>query len=264
MLGKLFKYEFKYTYKLMLVIYLVVAGLTAIGAVSIKTKAMAGFDNEAIEGIVLMVYFLAYTLSLMALPVVTYIYMCKRFYDTTYSARGYLTHTLPVKRSSIFNVKLAVSAFWMVLSVAVLLLSIFLLISPLEIPDDIWAEMGVEFTKVMGVGTGEFIGIMIVSAIISCLYSLLMIYTAMGIGQMFENRIGASIIAGIAIYFGKGILSGILSMIWGISIFASSVNSGEMVFGRGQYYVSMVFEILVVIGLYAANQIILQKKLNLE
>ena len=45
-----------------------------------------------------------------------------------YSEQGYLTHTLPVKPITLFNVKLATSFLWLVTSLALLFVSIMIIV----------------------------------------------------------------------------------------------------------------------------------------
>ena len=116
MLGKLFKYEFKNTYKLMFIIYGVMAFVTILGCIAMYGDSdPAGTENQ-LQEIFFTAAMVFYVLGVFALFVVSYVYMCVHFYKTMYSDQGYLTHTLPVGQMSIFNVKLLVSLCWLMLS----------------------------------------------------------------------------------------------------------------------------------------------------
>lgn len=127
MLGKLFKYEFKNTYKLMFIIYGVMAFVTILGCIAMYGDSdPAGTENQ-LQEIFFTAAMVFYVLGVFALFVVSYVYMCVHFYKTMYSDQGYLTHTLPVGQMSIFNVKLLVSLCWLMLSLIIMFVSIFAL-----------------------------------------------------------------------------------------------------------------------------------------
>ena len=132
MLGKLLKYEFKNTYKLMFIIYGIMAFVTILGCIAMYSNSdPAGMTNQ-IQEIFFTAAMVFYVLGVFALFVVSYVYMCVHFYKTMYSDQGYLTHTLPVGQMSTFNVKLFVSFCWLMLSLIILFLSIIFLGSALS------------------------------------------------------------------------------------------------------------------------------------
>lgn len=93
MLGKLLKYEFKNTYKLMFIIYGIMAFVTILGCIAMYSNSdPAGMTNQ-IQEIFFTAAMVFYVLGVFALFVVSYVYMCVHFYKTMYSDQGYLTHT---------------------------------------------------------------------------------------------------------------------------------------------------------------------------
>ena len=127
MLGKLFKYEFKNTSKIMFVIYGVMLFVTILGCIAMYGNSNPAGTENKLQEIFFTAAMVFYVLGVFALFVVSYVYMCVHFYKTMYSDQGYLTHTLPVNQMSIFHVKLLVSLCWLLLSLIILFLSIFAL-----------------------------------------------------------------------------------------------------------------------------------------
>ncbi len=130
MLGKLFKYEFKNTAKVMLTIYGVLLFTTILASVSFFSTTLVE-DNETLLPLLSLLTAAVTTLyifSVFALFTVSYVYLCIHFYKTMYSEQGYLTHTLPVKPITLFNVKLATSFLWLVTSLALLFVSIMIIV----------------------------------------------------------------------------------------------------------------------------------------
>ena len=108
MLGKLLKHEIKNTGKILLPLNLALIGVTLIGMIVLGSKI---FENEHI-GMLAGALLVFYILGIVALFIVTYVFLMITFYRSMYSAEGYLTHTLPVSPITTLNSKLIVSLFW--------------------------------------------------------------------------------------------------------------------------------------------------------
>ena len=175
MLGKLFKHEFKDTAKVLLPLNLALIGVTIIGMIVLGLKI---FDSENIAMgflAISMVFF--YILAIIALFIITYIYLMIRFYRTMYADEAYLTHTLPVSTFSTFNVKLLVSAFWAFLTMALTAVSVLSLFgtalqSTGEFASADWNyflyELETFFGKPMSALIGKFLLYMLVSCFPVC------------------------------------------------------------------------------------------------
>lgn len=204
MLGKLFKYEFKSTAKVMLTIYVILIATTILGTISLSTDAMqTDLDTQPL--VIQLLFFgsiMLYILSVFALFVVTYIYVCIHFYKTMYSEQGYLTHTLPVKPSTIFNVKLITAWVWMIGSMGLFLLSLFALMTGATRGELLEVLNFSLMQEVFGMTWGQYFLLMILMIVLSCLSYLLMVFVSISIGQLFnQHKIVWAIVAGIVIYF---------------------------------------------------------------
>ena len=275
MLGKLIKHEFKDTAKLMLLIYAMFAVVTLIGTVvlGVNTSAVQVSDFSEIMLVVLMIF---YVLSVFALFVVTYVYISIHFYKTMFSSQGYLTHTLPVKTTTLFHVKLGVSLVWMICSMALLILSIFLFTwagigtQGMNIDHTAFSELATEFEAVMGISMGRFFfGLLPVSMLLSCLVFILMVCTSACIGQLFsKNKVAASVIAGVILYFVEQITSSIFTLASNFQfLFIDAENSSATMppeFIKNTLTVSLIWSLCFCVIYYIVCRVILQKHLNLE
>ncbi len=273
MLGKLIKYEFRNTAKVMLTLYLFTAAVTAVGSLVLSMDFVQhGTGN--ITDVLTIATMLVYILAVFALFVVTYIYMCIHFYKTMYSDQGYLTHTLPVKPLTTFHVKLLVSTIWILLSCLLLIASVFTLligISRGEILAEIDSSVFERFRTFFGLSFGQFLAYGGVSVLLSCLNYLLWVYASMSIGQLFgQHKIGASIATGAILSIISQIASTILMVITGystallveeasrysdqtaVSIFGNFMNS------------SMIYNIIYILILYVICNVIVRKHINLD
>lgn len=282
MLGKLFKYEFKSTAKIMLTLYAVLAAVTALGSIFLSMDSIQERKNDA-ANLVVGSLILLYVLTVLALFIVTYVYLCVHFFKTMYSNQGYLTHTLPVGSLSIFNVKLITSLVWMLCSILLLLGSIVALTTALT-PGAAWNLHGNysfhtinEFFNLnFHMNFISFIAWMLFSVLVSCLSYLMLVFTSASIGQLFHQyKSAASIIAGVVLYFVQQIISMIFllfhmdSLIHGVTTSISSgtnMNDPQIFTDISVPFFSTGFllEIGFIVIYYIVCSVIVRKHINLE
>lgn len=291
MLGKLFKHEFKNTSKIMLLIYGMFAVITLLGTLVLSNDAVRKGETTA-ANIMLAVLLISYMLSVFALFIVTYVYMCIHFYKSMYSHQGYLTHTLPVKPSTLFHVKLGTSLVWMVCTLALLFLSIFLFIIGASHGEIFSAEVSselhrfaVEFEQELGMSMGTFFLHMCISILLSCLCFLLWVFTSASVGQLFSQyKVVAAIVTGVILYFVEQIASMIIMFTSGyintlsddtamysfsfVGVNAVSTAGESSTAGLGflgnMLTATYIWSILLCVVYYIVCRIIVQKHLNLE
>ncbi|MEI3280961.1 MAG: hypothetical protein V8R46_09675 [Eubacterium ramulus] len=75
-----------------------------------------------------MISGLIYGLLIVALMIVTIVMVLQRFYKNLLKGEGYLMHTLPVPTWMLVASKVISSLIWILLSIAVLFVSIFVLV----------------------------------------------------------------------------------------------------------------------------------------
>lgn len=278
MLAKLFKYEFKNTAKLMLTIYGIFIASTLISTIGLSTDVMQA-DIDRLPLIFQLLFFavmMLYILSMFALFLVTFVYVCIHFYKTMYSDQGYLTHTLPVKPMTLFNVKLTTAWVWMMGSMVLFVLSIFIMMlgaTQGELFDIVLSspipQLLEKFEQVFGMKFLSFILLMIVTMAFSCVSYLLMVYASISIGQLFnQHKIVMAVVAGIVIYILEQIAGSIVLLLTGNSyfstlVYADYVTVGDIMFST-PVIASMIVSVIFAIAFYVICVVIQKKHLNLD
>lgn len=284
MLGKLFKYEFKNTAKMMLMIYAVLIVTTCIGTLALRSTLRldsAGAHPSPVVTMLIVGAIILYVLSLFAFFIVTYVYMCIHFYKTMYSAQGYLTHTLPVKQLTTFHVKLATSFVWMFAALLLFIGSVFFLLNSVT-DGEFWEIFSREFITgldseltAIGFHTDGMIVQFLFSAALSCLIYLLWVFASASIGQLFStNKVLASVVTGIIFYVVNQALNLIIMLVSGYFNFAplgggvlqtttDTVNTAVTI-NNSYMIVQNIYSIIAVIALYSICNVIVRKHINLE
>lgn len=274
MLGKLFKYEFKNTAKIMLIIYTVLITVTVLGMLVLSFDSIRNGEGIAAT-FILISYIVLYILSIFSLYIVTYVYLTIHFHKTMYSVQGYLTHTLPVKPLTTFHVKLLTGLFWMIITTVLMILSVLgfiLAVGGDEMRQELsvlnYASLNYELVSLFGMPLSELIAILIVSTIISSLTSLLIVYASSSIGQLFhQHKVAAAIITGIIFYFIQQIAAMIMSIAASFNMVhnISELNEDKILSSfDSTMWASLLLSLFFAICYYTACNIIVRKKINLE
>jgi len=203
MLSKLIKHEFRSTRETMLWLYAVFAVITVIIVVVnpfvIEPDASAPTGISTVLSILEVLLATIYIIGTVALGIITTVLIVVRFYRNVLGDQGYLTLTLPATRSQHMLAKLTVSTVWFFISMALILLSVFLMAATTEdiaaIPNDIRdaVEAGIPVVRWIAMG--------VLFVLLSVVANILMFYAAMSIGpNLLKNRLGGSILAYIIIY----------------------------------------------------------------
>lgn len=272
MLGKLLKHEFKNTGKVLLPLNLALIGVTLIGMIVLGLKV---FDNEH-TGLLAGALLIFYILGIVALFIVTYVFLMITFYRSMYSAEGYLTHTLPVNPLMTLNSKLIVSLFWacltMILSICSVLTLIMTAVKTYAGTVD-WSSFWSEFEKATGLSMGEVTAWGLLFIFLSCLSGLLMIYCSISIGQLFNKyKVLAAIITYVIFY----ILMQIISMISMVKTSMDTISSNALEYSsqntvlqasgldNGFIISSLIQTSIYAIIFYVITAYISSKKVNLD
>lgn len=195
MLGKLLKYDFKNLYKTLLPIYLITIVITIL---TVILNNLSDTSNLFATLNVLMI--LSYVVILMVLVVGTFFLSIRDFYLDFATERGYLTNTLPVKKSTIITSKFITSVTTMLSSLVVMFISILILV----IGNGEWTtfvdRIVYAFKDIPGDAVVMLIltGILLIAAYIS---GLAVCYLSIALGQLKNtNKLGFSFLAYIVIY----------------------------------------------------------------
>ena len=130
MFGKLVKYEFKGTAKLMFMIY------AFIGIIGIMAYALGLTNIDVGAGLLTFVYVAAG----VVLPFMTNLLLAIRYNKTMFSPQGYLTNTLPVTNKQLYFSKFITGYIWSLVSTFVTFLVIFSMLKATGVWDDVILE----------------------------------------------------------------------------------------------------------------------------
>ncbi len=274
MLGKLFKHEFKETGKLLIPLNLVIICYTVIGAIMLGSRL---FDDDHFA-LLAASSLILYILSIFAIFIVTFIFFTVRFYKTMYSSQGYLTHTLPVSTGSIIHTKVLVSVFWVVVTMAVTMFSVFAMVAvtirthlSYDSFNSFFMEFFMEFNEEFGMSFGSFLLPIMLLIIVGCFEGMLTVYASLSIGQLFNQyRILAAIVTYVIIHIAVNIMGTVTMFITEFSAMDSLFIAEEFSDSvLGSFYhtlfsVSNIEHIILCIIFYAVLYFLTTRKLNLE
>ena len=218
MLGKIIKQEFKGTWKFFAVSF----SAFTLAVIALRLTIEPYMSNINSPGILGTVFFI---IMLLAFIVITALFSFTptlvnviRFYKTTVTTRGYLTHTLPVPTDKLILGKLIVASLWQLLTTLYAVAAFVILFFSLNIFDPYL--IGYDLTNVIGhiitadSKTFATVILLIVSSFITMVSAVLKFYCAMSIGQSFnKNKVLFSILA----YLGIHIIYSIVGTCFGVS-----------------------------------------------
>lgn len=287
MFKKLLKYDMKS-----------VAKLWWIGAVaSVAAAIISGFliknfiyvvQNETENVVAYLASILGIifgVLCVLAIPlsfVFTLVLVLVRFYRHFFTDEGYLTFTLPVKRSTLLLSKTVNSLIWFSAHFAVEIIS-FLILLVLVIPAEngafinltIFEEIGKGFTMLWD-QVGAWLIVYILEAVLiifaTLIFSITMFHFCITFGSVLVKK--AKILVSIGIYYGfNAVFNGLTQ--FGIFLFGGFISEGIGILminatknqncATAAFLILSVFSAIAAISaaLYSITQYMLERKLNL-
>lgn len=270
MLGKLIKYEFKYTSKTMLITYAALAVATLMGSLAFLKEHGTVTDGSFSE-IINIVLLVLYIIAIISIYCVDFIYLCYQYYKTMYSSQGYLTHTLPVSPAAVLGAKIAVFFVWMLLTSLLSVLSVVILLQVGSrgeffhaLDDIVWSSFSASVNEIFGMSAGVMLTLFCVISLLGIPLYILWITASMAIGQLFhKNRTAACILAAFCFYMANQILNTVFLAVSGYS-------TGLFLEGEAASFMhtiiggSIVMTILFIVVLYGICLTVNKRKLNLE
>lgn len=281
MLKKLFKYEWKAFWKVPTAINVFLVIITFIGIVSLASP----FWEMDVRGMEIMlglaVFF--YILAIAAGSIGVTIAITTRYYRNIYTDEGYLTNTLPVTARQIILSKLFTGIIWSFITGAVVSISIFSLIytASLSYSDvNIFYEFVQDFPDLLrffkeeaGIDFFLFAFLSLVYMIASTALSILKIYTAIALGQLFARH---KVAGAVMWYIGEYVVFEIItSFLRGIPSYSNGLFTIFFSYGVSYYnsysqavllsmLISIGFCLAICAGLYFLTEHMLKNRLNLD
>lgn len=276
MLKKLIKHEWKDTWSVgttcsIIVLVLAVIGMFVLNEDIWRESANRGETAESFTAITMMLYFMMFVWGLVAAALVVRYYFFWRYYKNLFTDHGYLMNTLPVKSTELINAKLIVAVIWQYIISIVITLAIFMLIIGMVggLTPYSWSEFWQDFAEVwreMEWGElGEivpFLICMFLCMLLAPIGSVLLMYTAVGIGQMAKKyKFLVSVFILIGFLIAKQAIVSYASLPFSLAMNERDITPTMVNIGS---FIAVLVLAGVIIGLYFLNKYFLEEKLNLE
>ena len=295
MLKKLIKHDFLTTGRVLLPLFLILFGITLLGFILGSTKLFSRPVLVPMGLILLIVYFLA----LIAIGLITGIYLIVYFYRNHFTSQGYLTFTLPVSPWSLLHSKVITGFVWTIIEFLLIFGSLFLVLGAAFGFDTLGS--GLDF-MINGTGTftlnGETISVIspslselfgldsrmlllfiVLLMLSAAFFSVLSYYGSVAIGQLYaKHKVAGTVLTYLGIYFLTQIVNIILTVVVSIRSVTSLVSTGPFdveagmeaftEFTRSIYSTSLfaciILYLVLSIALYVVSGIIMKKRVNLD
>ena len=276
MLKKLIKYDYKAVLK-----YWWIAALSSLAFAFVGGGCITMLNSEKeLTGNALVLATLGMVLviiSFVAFILLSEIFIFLRFYKNLFTDEGYLTFTLPVKRSSILSSKLIVSTTTMMATFITLIVDVGIMLV-IGFRNDIFTpEFAKEISDALAM-ISKHVGIPyailyifegIVAFTLSMMASVLFLFVCISVASVITKK--AKIITAIAIYYGaNGIITFVLQLffLFGIPAAAewvSEINKTTLLpfIGVSAFVIILLISIFCTI-LYGIQYWLLDRKLNLN
>lgn len=270
MLGKIIKHEFKATYRGYLLLFVSLLAVTILN----RTVEYVPFDNRIwniMKGLLIAAWVILVAFLFMAASIL----VVMRFYKTMVKDEGYLTHTLPVKKSQLIIGKYITSLVWMIITAIVMVASVFLMAVSSGFIDDLIEFMN-EFADLVSsypqmVGHGILLLIMVLLSVSAGIFQF---YASISLGQMFSgHKLAGSVLFYFIINYAISILSTasmvlIPGFIDDMEV-VDGMSSHDMMVAEGKVFdrvmiVMIVWMLVTTLVCYFITNYRLSKKLNLE
>lgn len=261
MLGKLLKKDLKSTYRLFIPLlcgYGVASVLGKILFEIVLSQEQFADNSGFFNGITIFtfLYMGLFIIYLVACYLMTSVFVIYDFYKTMVSDHGYLTHTLPVKTSTLIWSKVLIAVLWQVVVNVIISLSVLLIFtghfSQLHVREllRLIAVSWEDTTTVHSIYT-------IINMIVEGFHRPLLFFACIALGQQWkEHRIIGAILAYIGISVASQILNTIVIVIVGFRLYDYPL-SGYMLY-------SMIFNMGTSVAFFFITNHMLSKNLNLE
>lgn len=281
---RLLKYDLKNIFKMWWIAAVALAGTTALGAISlynIDTFGLSGSgDLSFLSDFSSLIGVWLWLVSVFAFIILSFILICLRYYKNFFSDEGYLTFTLPVKRTQLFGSKLIASFITVTASLLLVTVSISTVvavgmwISSSGNPLDVLRFFGELFTSSwehyeLGSSTAASVVLSIFTLVVilaAVLAEILLMLFCMTVGGVVAKR--GKFIVGLAIFYGAQSLFYYVTMIFMIMV--TPVIEGKFTTLSGYHiscaiylFILLIFFSVISAVCYFCSTYLLKEKLNL-
>ena len=262
MLKKLYKHEFTSLYRILIPLYGLLIGLSAVDRILSMIDVKAGVLS-LIEGLSAMVT----GLLVIGLMFGGFILVIVNYYKSLLGKQGYLTLSLPVKVKDHIICKLVCGIVTFITTIIAEFIAICILTSDIDAIVDLFKFLinALEsLNMVYGTGKVAFVCFeVVILAILVLAANLLMYFAAMAIGQQFKRRILASVGMFFGLYFMVEIILSLVMLSFDSWFDMSVLTSGFWTL-QALFLFLFVCVAIEIVLFFAITNHFLSKKLNLE
>ena len=273
MLAKLFKDEMKGTSRLFLPLIAGFILITVLCKFAFETSfTIFDFNNYILQTIT-VIFFTLYFIYIIALYVLTSVFIVVRFYQTMTGKQAYLTHTLPIKTSTLINAKLICAVLWELITGVLFILSlVFFFLGHIHLSDiqTFIRDVGIIVKELnQYVNIPLFTAVIFISCILSLLSGPLMMYACVAMGHLFRtHRVLWAVVSYFIIYILIQIIATIGMFFCGYDMILwsnTATSVSNMVHIMERY---MIFAVILsagfTAGCYAVTNYVFHSHLNLN
>ena len=229
MFKKLLKYDLRAIWKLWLICAASALGASIIGGIALKMLISPKLDLPVLLQLICGFWVFISIITISAFLIGAQVLIYVRFYKHFFSDEGYLTFTLPVKRSTLYISKMVNAMIWNLLSGTVFIIAILILIllaasSAIGGFGEVFSEIGSIF---YGAQIGEvvtattFIVEGIIFSLAATWFNISLTHFCITTGATITRK--HKILAAIGIYYAVnaavGLISNIVSMGLSLTVF---------------------------------------------
>lgn len=269
MFGKLLKYDFTHYLKLWVIGAAIALVMSVVGGFCLSQVGWLYKTDRTFIALVFTLAIIVSVVCIIAFSILNTILICMRYAKNCYSDEGYLTFTLPAKRSAIFNAKFVNGLLYnfMTSLIVVLAFAVFLGIGVDNfIHDFIFTVNKLVHAAIEEIGVYFWIyfALIVVIMILCALFSVSMVYFCITFAgtKVRKNKV----LAGVGIYYLFGVALSVVSQLGG---YAASIVIGSRADKMDHPAMLVLLAILAVwifgcvAALYYSQLHMLDKKLNL-
>ena len=268
MLGKLMKYEFKASGRVLLPLYgavIVTAILSGLAAKGVDYS----FADIGIFRLLAVVIMLVYCVLMVASCAVGFIIAIIRFKKNLFDSEGYLMHTLPVNAAAHIFSKLIVASVYEIVGVLVALLSMFLVALPgISFSNLDFADMVFQLEQLFAM-YGDAIVLYGIEALIlgfvGLLFANLIVYAAISIGHSTNShKVRNSFGAYIVLYIAVQIINSVGLVSTPLRLLVENAARGG-IYGASPFMIVLIFVNLAYAAVFfLITRYFMKNKLNLQ
>ena len=276
MFRKLLRYDMRAIVKYWWIAAAVSLLFSAIGGVCIQILKVDYTEMGFLQGVAILGLVLV-ALAIGAFSLVNMILVFARFYKNFFTDEGYLTFTLPVRRSQLLNSKLLASLIFMVCTGFVMMADIAVLLL-VGIPEEIFSKAFIrgiklfieEVSSTLGFYAVVYILEILAAIVVSSIFAILVIFVCITLASTLTKK--HKFIVAIGLYYAYSSVMGFVMQLFMLNTGIYSIVEKIAALSEGE--LKFIISIILLggislmgvgaAGLHVLEEYLLRRRLNLD